>query len=235
MKLISHIMWNLTIMEHSCKTRWCGLISTAKLCSPFLLRDVEQDVTFFISKCAPSPTLPCIFKSSFDSVWPFALRNKHRERGRHACWPWTMPFSITKSRGWPNFLCVWDLCPSTFAFRQQLHSVSQLAVPAWRKVQRNLCRWAYINEGQVFFPFRTSRGVLTGLPWVPVQTRIHVVRISFNGASQMQIAKAFGITEATVNRIVNVFRDEGCVSDLGRNCTRQTTQEVDTAMVEVFC
>lgn len=69
-------------------------------------------------------------------------------------------------------------------------------------------------------------------PRVPVQTRLHVVRIRLNGASQSQIARTIEITQATGNSIVNAFQDEGHIGYLERNCTRKATDEEDNAMVE---
>lgn len=41
-----------------------------------------------------------------------------------------------------------------------------------------------------------------------------------------------GITQATVNRIVNAFRDEGRVGGLGKNCFRKPTEDKEHAIPE---
>lgn len=73
-------------------------------------------------------------------------------------------------------------------------------------------------------------------PRAQVQTKLHVIRMSLNGASQSQTARTVRITQATVKRIVNAFRGEGRAGDLRRNCTTKTPEkEENKAMVKASC
>lgn len=72
-------------------------------------------------------------------------------------------------------------------------------------------------------------------PRVKVQTRQTIVRMSLNGTSQGKVARAVGITQTSLNRVVDAFRDERRVRDIGRKCPRKTTEGEDNAMVEGSC
>lgn len=132
-----------------------------------------------------------------------------------------LTFSITKWRAWPSLPCMRDLWRFTFFIIKCQHEPAccgcmNQSAEAVIPFSVGKCR-----SGWFSFQDISRNHYIVMPPRVPVQTRLHVVRIRLNGASQSQIARTIEITQATGNSIVNAFQDEGHIGYLERNCTRK--------------
>lgn len=70
-------------------------------------------------------------------------------------------------------------------------------------------------------------------PRIPEETRLRIVALATAEKSQREIAREVGVRKATVNRIIQAFRDEGRIGDAPRCLNRKTTREQDMAIVAV--
>ncbi|KAH9375821.1 hypothetical protein HPB48_009903 [Haemaphysalis longicornis] len=64
-------------------------------------------------------------------------------------------------------------------------------------------------------------------PRIAQAKRLQIIRISMSGLAQKKIAQATGVAEASVGRIIRVYRDERWIADAPRCLTKKRTEEGD--------
>lgn len=81
--------------------------------------------------------------------------------------------------------------------------------------------------------FRLSdrREVVKMPPRLHQATRQSVMKMSISGTSERKRARTVGTTQATGNKILQAFRNEGPVHDAARRLTRKPTDEEGAAIV----
>lgn len=140
MKLISHIMCHLIMINHSFRTIRNNTISIAHVGSTLVPCQVELHLAFFIRKSAPWACLPCIHETPLDYL--SALSFEIGSMSQLAMHTWTT-FDVFHYQIKSASRFVMHAGSRTLdLFHYQMRSISQHLMHTWSKTQRHLSRSA---------------------------------------------------------------------------------------------